>query len=626
MPWEFDAFALASLRPRWTFARASMYNGANTERAAGMRPAKEWAEELAGAPERAEVLRIEGRGGAPTLQVDKALLHSRYNPEQEAARLVDSAKLETGRPVLAIGLGLGYHALELARRGFEVAALEPDPLVARYAIEGPMRGSDIPLGVGDAGALAADPDFAAFSKRNPQLLVHPPTARLHPDYADAVRGKLAAAALGAQRLNVAVVGPMYGGSLPIARYLADAFRSAGHNARLVDNSIAWALYKNVMDGVEDGTANAQLTAMLTTFLSEWSYARVAEFNPEICIVMAQAPVNQKFPLRLRQNGIVTAFWYVENWRHLPYWKDIAAFYDCFFHIQPGEFERKLDEIGCRHHAFIQTGCDPAKHRPVQLTEAERDEFGCDVSFAGAGYYNRVEFFKGLTDYRFRIWGVDWPARELTRLMPQGEGRFDFETFMKIVAASKINFNLHSSTTHEGVDPKCDAINPRVFEIAAAGGFQVCDPCQGLENHFDFETELPVYRSLKEARALLDYYLAHPEERAAVAKRAQARALKDHTYEARARQMLDFIFERHGARILERGVRVQRTVEEMAIEAGTDTELGQWLTTLPEGLLFTHDAINALLPPADAQSPYPVKLFHYLREVRNFAETMLKMPR
>ncbi len=232
----------------------------------------------------------------------------------------------------------------------------------------------------------------------------------------------------------------------------------------------------------------------------------------------------------------------------------------------------------------------------------------------------------MTDYDFKLWGVDWAARELSPLVVGGEHRFDSEEFMKIVAGTKINLNLHSSTTHEGIDPEVDAINPRVFEIAAAGGFQVCDPCAGLERHFDFETELPVYRTLKELRERIDYFLAHPQERAAFAERAQKRALAEHTYAHRAEQMLRLIFERHGARILKRGIRVQRTAGEMIDRAGKDTELGRWLATLPEELPFTQEMLTPFLRAGTEETTYPERLFMYMREVREFAESLLKNPR
>lgn len=587
-----------------------------------MKPFCEWRDAL-GEAHNGAVQLVPGREGLPTLKWGNLFLHSRYQPEQEAQRLIDSAGLDPERPVLVVGLGLGYHVQELLARSFDVAVAEPEPAVARFALDGPLKEARFPLGVGAPDAITATSEFQAFAARLPQVLVHPPTARVHPGYAEAIEAALSLASLSGQHLNIAVVGPLYGGSLPIAGYLANAFRRLGHQTLLVDNSIAWDLYQAVSSGVENKNASGQLTGLLTNFLAEWTYARVAEFNPEICVVIAQAPVGAAFPARLAKNGIVSAFWYVENWRHLPYWKDIAPHYDYFFHIQPGEFERQLDEAGCRHHAFVQTACDPEVHRPVTLTDAERAEFGCDLSFAGAGYYNRLQLFKGLTDYRFKLWGVDWPERELAKLLVGGEHRFDSETFMKIVSGSKINLNLHSSAGHEGVDPKCDAINPRVFEIAAAGGFQVCDPCIGLDQHFDFQSELPVYRDLKELRAVLDYYLAHPEERAAFAERARARVLRDHTYEKRAQQMLDLVFARHGARILRRGLRVQRTVGEMLARVGSDSELGRWLAGLPQDLLFTQDALTPLLKPGDAGAAFPAQVFAYMKEVHHSADLLLK---
>lgn len=588
-----------------------------------MKPARDWKADLAAVARRDDVQVIESRERTPTLKVGQVLLHSRYDPEREAQRLIDSAGLDPKRPVLVVGLGLGYHVLELARRGFEAAVVEPDRLVARLAVDGPLADATFPLGIGDAEEIAHSAPFRDLASRLPQVLVHPATGRIHPEYVKAICALLAKAALGGQHLNIAVVGPMYGGSLPITTYLANAFRTLGHCTLLVENDPAWDLYQAMTEGVQDRTASTQLGRMFANLLGEWTYARVAEFNPEICIVMAQAPVGPAFPLRLAKLGIVTAFWYVENWRHLPYWKDIAPNYDCFFHIQPGEFERKLGEIGCAHHAFVQTGCDPDAHKPTALEPEERDTYGCDLSFAGAGYYNRLQLFKGLTDYDFKLWGVAWPERELAKRLVGGEKRFSSEEFMKIVAGSKINLNLHSSTTHDGVDPKCDAINPRVFEIAAAGGFQLCDPCIGLEEHFDFDRELPVYRDIKELRAKIDYYLAHPDEREAIAQRARKRALRDHTYANRAQQMLDLILEAHGTRILKRGVRVQRTVGEMAERLGEESELGQWLTTLPTDSLFTQEAVNAVLQGGMANLSYPEKVFVYMREVRDFAETMLK---
>ncbi len=567
------------------------------------------------------------REGWGTLVRKEIYWHSRYRPIQEAERLLEN--LPEGKEydcAAVFGGGLGYLPFLLLNRFRRVLIIEPDPAVgatlARYAPESLDAAG---LWTGPLYDLLDAPDLNEWVSDKTVFISHPPTARAWPAQAEEFDNLDATIKLSSMRLNIAVVGPMYGGSAPITGYLARAFRDLGHRVLPVLNEAGWPLYEAVRGSLKQNLNVNRIGQQIIQALGDWTLARVGEFNPEICIVLAQAPVRETFPALLRNAGIITAYWFVENWRHMPYWKDIAPLYDGFFHIQPGLFEQQLQRIGCAHHAFVQTGCCPHAHWPVSLSEEERDLYDCDISFAGAGYPNRIEFFKGLTDYRFKIWGVNWNAPELSRLMPEGEGRFDNEKFMKIVAGSRISLNLHSSATHSGVDPESDAINPRVFEIAAAGGFQVCDPCRGLEHHFDLQDEIPVYRSLGELREKIDYYLAHAEERRATAERARQRALGEHTYAHRAKRMLRCLFLWHGNRILERGVRQQYAVREAAARCReTHPELAEWLEGLPEHTLFIPEEIEPLVPPAGLGLSHPAaRLLAYLKEVRSVSEMLLK---
>lgn len=585
-----------------------------------------WRAELANHTVTAELQLGESRTGQPTLRVDGIQFHSRYNPGEEAQRLVASANLAPDAPVLVIGTGLGHHVLALLAAGHDVVAIEPERDILKLAVEGPLASAPCLLGAGELPRVGDDNALDRFLARDPEILIHPPTAQRHNEFVQNLQGQLALRALTGKHVSVAIVGPMYGGSLPIANYLAQAFARLGHHTRYINHEDAWPLYEKVGATVKGTKPAAQLTDFYTNFLSEWTYAQVAEFNPEICIVLAQAPVSPDFPERLRRNGIVTAFWYVENWRHLPYWRDIAAHYDYFFHIQPGEFEAKLDAVGCRHHAHVQTACDPHLHRAVTLTEEEAETYSCDLSFAGAGYYNRVELFKGLGDYNFKIWGVNWSDRYLRRLLPEGEKRFGTDEFMKIVAGSRINLNLHSSSSHNGVDPACDAINPRVFEIAAAGGFQLCDPCVGLDRLFDFDTELPVYRDLRELRDRIDYYLAHPAERDTMAAAARKRVLAEHTYDRRAEEMLEHIFAAHGAALMKRGIRAMHSVAEIQDRLDQESDLYQWLATLPGETPFTYEIMSQLTPPLGGVRGPAEEIFTYMCQVKENADSLAKLIR
>ena len=73
--------------------------------------------------------------------------------------------LGVSRPILVVGLGLGYHVAELVSRGArQVAVLEPDAGVAKLALEaGALGDADVLLGVGDLDAIAATDAFREFS-------------------------------------------------------------------------------------------------------------------------------------------------------------------------------------------------------------------------------------------------------------------------------------------------------------------------------------------------------------------------------------------------------------------------------------------------------------------------------
>ena len=588
-----------------------------------MKKAHEWRRELrdVAIPDAIEIM--EGRGGFPTLRIGGAFLHSQYRPVEEAQRLVDSADLDPTRPILVVGIGLGYHVNTLLERGFDVTVIDHSLAIVKLALDGPLSSvEDLDLIAGTNEDIIASQAFKTLAARKPQLLIHPASARTLPEFAAAIENGLAQSSLKDRRLPIAIVGPMFGGSLPIAQYLTRAFDRQGHHALYIDNTPGWPLYEAATASVNSKKANAQLSEMMLNTMNEWTYARVAEFEPALCIVLAQAPVLPQFARRLRDHGIVSAYWFVENWRHMPYWETIAPEYDFFFHIQPESFPDKLDTIGCKHHESVPTGCDPELHRPVTLNTADRTEFGCEIGFAGAGYRNRNRLFAGLTDYDLKLWGVDWQSTELQRLVQGGNRRFDNEDLVRIVAGSQINVNLHASAMHNGVDPGYDAVNPRVFEVAACGGFQLSDACQGLDQFFDPTNELPVYHDLQELRSRIDHYLAHPEERDAIASQARERALRDHTYDVRANAMLDAILDTFGAQIAASETRTEHTVDNLRGRVSDNQPLSAFLQPIPSETPFTLEGLAPYIGGFGESWSEAEGIFAYLREMRSYSETLL----
>ncbi|MBP8275214.1 MAG: glycosyltransferase family 1 protein, partial [Acidobacteria bacterium] len=161
----------------------------------------------------------------------------------------------------------------------------------------------------------------------------------------------------------------------------------------------------------------------------------------------------------------------------------------------------------------------------------------DVSFAGAPYLNRQRMLLGLIDLNPKIWGDGWGVTELSRLAAENGARFNLDEMMRIFSATRINLNIHSANHVEGLDPDPDYVNPRTFELAACEAFQLVDARRPLPALFR-DDEMVTFSSTSELRALIAHYLARPDERAAIAKRARARVVAEHSFVHRVRRIFE----------------------------------------------------------------------------------------
>jgi len=324
--------------------------------------------------------------------------------------------------------------------------------------------------------------------------------------------------------KVVVVSPVAGGSFSVSRHVVDAFDELG--ADVTDLDMSWLVPP---DTWYSANRNPSVRAQLVDYASELVLAETERVKPDLCFVMAQAPLSTKAVEALRAAGVRTAYWFVENYRLTRYWSTIAPSYDWFFTAQRGRFQELLTQTGCANTHWLPLACNPKRHRPRRLTERQRRFYGSDVSFAGFGYYNRRELFRGLSDMDFKIWGSGWESSAVARLVQRDGRAFDHEDFVRIASAAQIHVNLHSAAHVPGVDPDGDYLNPRVFELAACEAFQLCDPRSDLSSMFHVPREIPVYDDIASLRNHILHYSKNPEERRCIARAARARALADHTY-------------------------------------------------------------------------------------------------
>jgi len=569
----------------------------------------ELAETLSSCSGTSNVEVVNTKKNIPSLRINNISLHSLYDPVKEAESWVKYYEREIGKvqSFYVLGFGLGYHLLELCRiTDSPITVFEPRIDVLRKALE-TVDLTSVLLRI----RIITDNSIPAVN-HSFSILQHKPSVMLNRENFDDIQAKLRAREVIQRGLRILVVSPIYGGSLPVARYCSSSLIKMGHTVELIDNS----RFDSALFYAKDISDNRQryniMVNHLSSFISEAVTARCETFRADVVLALAQAPLNAGCLEYLRQKKVTTAYWFVEDFRFMEYWKNIAGYYDFFFTIQQGQFFTELQKAGIKNYHYLPMAACPEIHKPVLLTEEEMKYYGSDLSFVGAGYYNRRHFMRGLLDFDFKIWGSDWALHsDLAQCIQRGGARIDTDGIVKIFNASGININLHSSTYHKGVNPFGDFINPRTFEIMACGGFQLVDRRPALEGLFEPGEDIIVFDDLGDLRNKAAHYLADPEERKRAAERGRQRVLKEHTYEKRMEEILELIAAKGLSQPLwpDEG----EDVEGLIKESGRDSELGKYLSSFAGKRRITLSDITAEISGSEGEITKTEGIFMLMNE-------------
>jgi spore maturation protein CgeB len=163
----------------------------------------------------------------------------------------------------------------------------------------------------------------------------------------------------------------------------------------------------------------------------------------------------------------------------------------------------------------------------------------DVTFVGQPHGDRPEVIERLVaaGHDVRCWGKGWP-----------QGRISHEEMVEVFGASRINLNLSNSSVPQYTlrmrlgalvrripldkEPRPSQIKGRTFEVPGCGGFLLTERVPHLDEYFEIGREVAAYDSPDELDEQCAYWLAHPEERAAVAEAGYRRVMAEHTYDHR----------------------------------------------------------------------------------------------
>ncbi len=538
----------------------------------------ELAARIKSADEPSEIRVLRSRSGAPIPKVGRISLHSGYYPEKEPEKFASEILAEDTGTALIFGFGFGYHLQSLHKTGVDVIVIEPSIEMLRAAFDSRDLTSII------ENVLIATPDKYEDATRDIDhsksvWIRHEPSVRLHQRahecLSDVFRARVKSAT---RKYRIMVIGPTFGGTTTTAKSVVMAITALGFDVDFVDNTIHQDEYFGINGVTPNTTHQDALKNLYSNFLGESIIARADHTRPDIIIALAQAPLRPDTITRLKKLGPPVVFWFVEDYRTISYWRSVAPCYDYFFCIQKGQFLDMLAEAGATRPEYLPTAADHFVHRPLTLDSQDMEKYGSDLSFMGAGYPNRRHFFAGLLEYPLVIWGTEWDLDSLVgQRVKNANRRLDPEEYVKIFNATTININLHSSTTHHGVDPVGDFVNPRTFEIAACGGFGLVDVRTCLPEAFDIGEQIVTFSDIDDLRAKLDYYMKHPEQRAMIAEAGRRRVLGEHTFVHRMARMINIVSEAEEGRIesnRSRGESINR-IDSM-IERTDNPELAEFL--------------------------------------------------
>lgn len=126
------------------------------------------------------------------------------------------------------------------------------------------------------------------------------------------------------------------------------------------------------------------------------------------------------------------------------------------------------------------------------------------------------------------WRSILPASPPWRSLP---GLDYYEDLPRFYPRSAISFNCTSRQM-------IGAVNQRVFDVPACGGFVLSDYREQMEDLFDLDTEAVVYRHPSEIPELMTRLLADERLRTETAQAARRRILAEHTYDHRLATLLE----------------------------------------------------------------------------------------
>ena len=201
----------------------------------------------------------------------------------------------------------------------------------------------------------------------------------------------------------------------------------------------------------------------------------------------------------------------------------------------------LQRLGASKIIWLCFAADPDLHRADAITEADRAEYGCDISFVGNLRPERERAIRTLirAGLNVKVWGE---RRWLTQVADKQLARTYFRggplfggAYYKAMRTAKVGLNVIDDTNYP-------AANMRFFEGLACGAAMLSSACPELEQTFRHRESIYYFQDDRELVEGAHELLRNDALRAQIAQEGERLVLAEHTYRQRAEELLKALYE------------------------------------------------------------------------------------
>lgn len=209
---------------------------------------------------------------------------------------------------------------------------------------------------------------------------------------------------------------------------------------------------------------------------------------------------------------------------------------------------ELSVLGAREMLYVDNAYDPSVHRPLELTDEERAEYGADIGFVGCYEGDRAEKLFRLAEAGLRVTvrGPEWD-RYFDKSHPNLtvlDGYVAVQTYARVVNATRINLGFLTKANR-------DQQTTRSIEIPACRSFMLAERTEEHQRLFREGIEAEFFEGFEELLVKCRHYLAHEDERRRIAENGHRRCvLGSYSNEGRLRQVVERAMEMESSAVPE----------------------------------------------------------------------------